>query len=77
MRASRIARPGAIYDAAAAVQTFPDGGVIGDLRNVGWVFSEMGEGIPIREKEEDPDRMSGCDKFTSGELKGANKANLI
>ena len=31
MRDARIARPGAIYDASAAAQTFSDGGLMGVL----------------------------------------------
>ena len=78
MRIARIARPGAIYDASAAAQTFSDGWRLEVLEHGGWAILENGENeVPTSEKKEDFERMSGFSKFMGDRQKGVNTSNLL
>ena len=65
----RIARPGAIYDASAAAQTFSTGDLVGFMEggNLFWGNEEKEAYIEEEEEgeEEDFDRMPGFAEFKS------------
>ena len=63
---ARIARPGAIYGASAAAQTFSDGEIIGFLGKGGWILENGEKDISGGKKEEDSERMPVFAKFMSG-----------
>ena len=77
MRISRIARPGAIYDASSANRTC-DGGKIGDSRkwNCGRFRSRRKKRIAGGEIGSDSKHMPGYQKFLSKIKSNANKVNL-
>ena len=77
MRIARIARPGAIYDASAAAQTFSGGGLL-DVSEKGGGSLENGEmDVSPIWKKEDFEHMPGFAKFMGGRRKDVNKGNLL
>ena len=71
-----IARPGAIYDASAAAQTF-SGGELFDISDRCEEILGNGEnGVPQKGKKNDFGRMSGFSEFTGGQQKDVNEVNL-
>ena len=50
---ARIERPGAIYDDAAAAQTFPDGELFDGLEQGGRILENEEKEVPPSEKKED------------------------
>ena len=73
----RIARPGAIYDASAAAQTFPGGELIGALEKGDGSLENGEKEVPEGGKKEDFGRVPGFAKFLGGGLKNVNKWNLF
>ena len=77
MRIARIARPGAIYDASTAAQTFPECEIIEENVECGEIFKiEEEEGL-TKSKENDFEHMPGFTKILHGEQMDVNKVNLF
>ena len=77
MRIARIARPGAIYDAPADAQTFPEGELLDVLEQKGDILAN-GENEDFRkEKEKDFEHIPGLSEFIKGHPKDVNKVNLL
>ena len=62
---ARIARPGAIYDASAAAQTFSGGKII-DVSEEKEDILEIKENGDFRKKGDDSDRIPGFSEFAQG-----------
>ena len=77
MRIARTARPGAIYDAPAAAQTFSDVGILGVLEQVAGILENGEKEVSPNEKKEDFEHMPGFAKFMMGRQKDVNIANLL
>ena len=74
---ARIARPGAIYDASAAAQTFPDGELKDVFGEGGGILENGGSWSFRRRKKRRFRTQARFPQFVSGKQKDVNKVNLL
>ena len=72
----RIARPGAIYDAASAAQTFTDGGIV-DFSKWGRINSEYGAEGNTQKEIIEFEHMPGYHDYLKKNQSNANKVNIL